>query len=64
MNQKTYDNTAYNRRSMEKLGKKPKSFTLDAETLTLFDALAEKTGLSHVQILRDALRLYAKKQGT
>ncbi len=64
MSQKSYDATGYNRRSMEKLGKKQKSFTLDTETLALFDALAEKTGHSHVQILRDALRLYAEKQGT
>lgn len=61
MSKKTYNSTEYNRRSMEKHGKKQKSFVLEPDTLELFDSLAEKTGHRHVQILRDALRLYAEK---
>ena len=44
-----------NRKSREKLGQKTKAFTLDADTLALFEQLAVWTGKSHVQILKDAL---------
>ena len=45
-----------NRRSDEKRGIRQKAFKLDKETFELFEKLAEKTGLSHTEILRQALR--------
>ncbi len=49
-----------NKRSKEKLGMKTKAFTLDADTLALFEKLAAQTGKTHVQILKDALVAYAE----
>lgn len=58
-----YNQAEYNRRSLEKSGKKTKAFTLDAETLALFEAIAEKSGLSHAEILRRGVRLVAESVG-
>ena len=52
-----------NRRSREKLGLKTKAFTLDADTIALFEQLAAHTGNSQAAILRDAMRDYAAKHG-
>ena len=48
-------------RSNEKRGIKSKAFSLDADTLALFEQLATQTGKSQVQILKEALQEYAAK---
>lgn len=50
-----------NKRSMAKTGKRNKVFSLDAETLALFEQLAEKTGKAHVELLREAMRKLAEQ---
>lgn len=47
----------------EKYGIKQKKFNLEPETLALFEALAETTGKSQTQILKEAVREYAAKHG-
>lgn len=49
------------KRYFEKHGIRQKKFSLEPETLALFDDLAQKTGLSHTEILRRALREFADK---
>ena len=49
------------KRSNEKRGIKSKAFSLDADTLALFERLAAQTGKSQVQILKEALQEYAAK---
>ena len=55
--------TERNRKSMEKLGMVQKKFNLDADTVALFERLATQMGKSQVQVLKDALALYATKSG-
>lgn len=50
-----------NKRSREKLGMKTKAFTLDAETIALFETLAAQTGLPQAEILRRSVRLFAEQ---
>ena len=45
----------------EKRGIKSKAFSLDVDTLALFERLAAQTGKSQVQILKEALQEYAAK---
>ena len=49
------------KRSNEKRGIISKAFSLDADTLALFEQLAAQTGKSQVQILKEALQEYAAK---
>ena len=49
------------KRSNEKRGIKCKAFSLDADTLALFERLSAQTGKSQVQILKEALQEYAAK---
>lgn len=52
-----------NRESMQKLGKKNKAFVLDMETIALFERLAAHTGKTQVDVLKDALAVYAQSKG-
>ncbi|EGF11082.1 hypothetical protein HMPREF9123_1171 [Neisseria bacilliformis ATCC BAA-1200] len=63
MQAKKYDQAAYNRKSREKLGLKAKTFTLDADTVALFEQLSAQTNLPQVQVLKNALACYADKLG-
>lgn len=50
-------------RYFEKHGIKQKKFHLEPETVAYFDLLADKTGKSHVTLLREAMKDLAKKYG-
>lgn len=51
----------YNQRSLQKLGKKQVTFVLDAETMALFELLAEALDCSRTQVLRAGLDALAQK---
>ncbi|MDO5058766.1 MAG: ribbon-helix-helix protein, CopG family [Neisseria sp.] len=59
----TKTQTDYNKAYLEKKQIKQKKFDLEPETMALFEGLAEKTGKSHIQLLREAMRDLAAKHG-
>lgn len=49
------------KRSNLKRGVKSKAFSLDLETISLFENIAKKTGKTQIKILKEALKDYAEK---
>lgn len=50
--------TAIQKKSNEKRGVKSKAFSLDADTIALFEKLSAQTGLPQVQVLKAALACF------
>lgn len=53
----------YNRKSLQKLGKKQMNFIFDAPMQALLDALCQHTGQRKIDVLRQSLAAYARETG-